>query len=611
MVRACVGAPPKGKIAAMTSVYASRLTSLRDEIGKAGLDGFLVPMADEYQSEYVPDSAQRIAFLSGFTGSAGLIVVLPNKAAFFTDGRYTLQAGQQLEAGLFEILDSGSKPPSDWIAENTKAGMKIGFDPWLHTEDSVERLKKAAARSGAQIVAVERNLVDVIWSERPQPPRAPIYAYDVAYAGKSSADKRMKIAEELRKSNLSAAVITDPASVAWLLNVRGGDVANTPLPLSFAILQDNGTVRWFVDPRKITGGLTSQLGNTVDVQDIGLFGHALERLAQEDKPVRIDPAEAAHWIVEKLRQSGAKLDPGEDPCVMPKACKNSVEIDGMRAAHRRDGAALVKFLAWLESAAANGDVTEIMAEEKLAGFRAMGALYRGPSFYTIAGAGPNGAIVHYRATLASNRKLRLGEFFLLDSGGQYMDGTTDVTRTIAIGTPSGEMKDRFTRVLKGHIALAAIRFPDGTTGSELDVLARQYLWAIGCDYSHGTGHGVGSYLGVHEGPQSIHRRSKVALKPGMVVSNEPGFYKAGAYGIRIENLQTVTDIVELAGSERKMLGFETLTLAPIDRNAINVAMLSADERAWLDAYHKRVRDALHASLETAERAWLEKATAPL
>lgn len=595
----------------MTSVYASRLTSLRDEIGKAGLDGFLVPMADEYQSEYVPDSAQRIAFLSGFTGSAGLIVVLPNKAAFFTDGRYTLQAGQQLEAGLFEILDSGSKPPSDWIAENTKAGMKIGFDPWLHTEDSVERLKKAAARSGAQIVAVERNLVDVIWSERPQPPRAPIYAYDVAYAGKSSADKRMKIAEELRKSNLSAAVITDPASVAWLLNVRGGDVANTPLPLSFAILQDNGTVRWFVDPRKITGGLTSQLGNTVDVQDIGLFGHALERLAQEDKPVRIDPAEAAHWIVEKLRQSGAKLDPGEDPCVMPKACKNSVEIDGMRAAHRRDGAALVKFLAWLESAAANGDVTEIMAEEKLAGFRAMGALYRGPSFYTIAGAGPNGAIVHYRATLASNRKLRLGEFFLLDSGGQYMDGTTDVTRTIAIGTPSGEMKDRFTRVLKGHIALAAIRFPDGTTGSELDVLARQYLWAIGCDYSHGTGHGVGSYLGVHEGPQSIHRRSKVALKPGMVVSNEPGFYKAGAYGIRIENLQTVTDIVELAGSERKMLGFETLTLAPIDRNAINVAMLSADERAWLDAYHKRVRDALHASLETAERAWLEKATAPL
>jgi len=598
-------------VAKNTPDYKSRLQALRDELAKAKLDGFFVPMADEYQSEYVPDSAQRIAFLSGFTGSAGFIVVTKDKAAFFTDGRYTLQASQQIPAGLFDLLDSGTIAPSEWLATNTSAGMKLGFDPWLHTEESVERLKKAAAKNGAELVAVERNPVDLIWSARPEPPAKPIYAYDVAYAGQSSTEKREQIAADLKKNGLAAAIITDPASIAWLLNVRGGDVPNTPLPLSFAIIHDNTMVKWFIDPRKITGGLQKHLGKAVDPENPTLFATALERLAQEPKPIRIDPAESAYWIVEKLRGAGAKLDFGDDPCILPKACKNAVEIEGMKAAHRRDGAALVKFLAWLSEAALTGEVTEITAEEKLAGFRAANNLYRGPSFHTISGAGPNGAIVHYRATEATSRTLKKNEFYLLDSGGQYMDGTTDVTRTIAIGNATGEMRDRFTRVLKGHIALAQARFPEGTTGADLDVLARQFLWAAGLDYNHGTGHGVGSYLGVHEGPQGISKRSKVALKPGMVLSNEPGYYKAGAYGIRIENLQVVTDVVALSGGERKTLGFETITLAPIDRNAIDHKLLTDDEAAWLNNYHTRVRESLRPMLDKTETAWLDKATAPV
>ncbi|HUY68374.1 MAG TPA: aminopeptidase P family protein [Alphaproteobacteria bacterium] len=588
--------------------HATRLKALRAEMLKSGLDGFLVPMADEYQGEYVPDSAQRIAFLSGFTGSAGFIVVFRDKAAFFTDGRYTLQAGKQIDAALFEIHDSAAKSPSDWLAENATPAMRIGFDPWLHTEDGVARLKKAAARAEAKLVAAEHNPLDAIWHDRPAPPAAPIYAYDAAYAGKSAANKRAAIAASLTKNNLAAAVITDPASVAWLLNVRGGDVPNTPLPLSFAIIRDSGKVKWFVDPRKLTTGLEKILGDDVETCDPGLLPDALDWLAKETKAIRVDPAEATYWIVERLRAAGAKLDLGEDPCALPKACKNKAEIEGMKAAHRRDGAALVAFLAWLDGEAPKGTLTEMAAEEKLAQFRATNNLYRGPSFHTISGAGPNGAIVHYRATEATNRTLAPGEFYLLDSGGQYLDGTTDVTRTIAIGKPSAEMRDRFTRVLKGHIALAAVRFPEGTAGAELDALARQYLWEAGLDYGHGTGHGVGSYLGVHEGPQGISKRSHVALRPGMVVSNEPGYYKAGAYGIRIENLQVVTEIAGGNESTRKFHGFETITLAPIDRNAINIEMLTGGERDWLNAYHARVRESLRPMLDESAKRWLEQVT---
>ncbi len=589
---------------------ANRLKSLREQMTKQSLDGFLVPMADEYQSEYVPASAQRVAFISGFTGSAGFVAALKDKAAFFTDGRYTLQAERQVAPELFSIFDSGAKTPSEWLAENAK-GLSIGYDPWLHTADGIERLKKALAKTEAKLVPVEHNPLDAIWHNRPAAPAGLIYAHDITYAGKSSADKRTMIAGELKKADCAAAIITDPASIAWLLNIRGSDVPNTPLPLSFAIIYDTGKVKWFVDPRKITGGLQNNLGADVDIEHPEQFPHALDQLGKGDKSVRIDPEESANWIVTRLRVAEAKLAFGDDPCVMPKACKNPTEIEGMRGAHRRDGAALVKFFAWLDRTLFTETITEIGAAEKLAEFRKVNNQYRGPSFDTISGAGPNGAIVHYSATPASDRKLESGQLYLLDSGGQYMDGTTDVTRTVAIGVAGNEQRDRFTRVLKGHIALSAIRFPEGTTGSELDVLARQYLWAVGLDYNHGTGHGVGSYLGVHEGPQGISRRSKVALKPGMVVSNEPGYYKAGSYGIRIENLQTVVEIVGTAGGEKKMLGFETLSLAPSDRKLIDIRMLTETETEWLNNYHSRVRESLRPLVDDATATWLDEATARL
>jgi len=591
--------------------YPARLQALRDAMKSRELDGFFVPMADEYQSEYVPDSARRIEFLSAFTGSAGFIVVLMDKAAFFTDSRYTLQASQQIPQELFAIYDSATKRPDAWLAENARPEMKFGFDPWLHTAAGVEKLRRSIVKAKATLTPVADNPVDAIWPDRPAPPAAPIYAYDMIYAGKSAAEKRQSLAEELKRRSINAAMLTDPASIAWLLNVRGGDVPHTPLPLSFAILRADAAVTWFVDPRKLTGGLLAQLGPQVIQLDPAALPAALQRLGNAAQTVRIDPEEAAFWIVDCLTQAGAKLDCGEDPCVLPKACKNPVELDGMRNAHRRDGAALVKFLAWLDANAATDKITELQVEEKLGALRAAATHYRGPSFDTIAGAGPNGAVVHYRATAATNRRLEQNSLLLLDSGGQYLDGTTDVTRTVAIGEPSREMRDRFTRVLKGHIALASIRFPSGTTGAELDVLARQHLWALGLDYGHGTGHGVGSYLGVHEGPQGISRRSDVALRVGMVLSNEPGYYKPNAYGIRIENLQTVIALPEISTPERPFFGFEPLTLVPIDRRVIDAALLTPPERDWLDAYHARVHTALRPQLDEATAAWLEAATAPL
>jgi len=539
---------------------------------------------------------------SCFTGSSVFIAVLKDKAGFFTDGRYTLQAATQVPAKLFTVYDSTAKSPTDWLAETMQKGEKLAYDPWLHTDEEVTRLKSALAKCSAELVPVERNLVDAIWADRPAPPAEPVYAYDLAYAGESSADKRAKIAAELIKNKIAAAVIADSASIAWLLNVRGNDVPHTPLPLSFAIIDDSGKVEWFIDPRKIAAGLTPHLGPDVVLKAPQGFASALDQLGKAGKSVRVDLGGTANWIAERLRKANAKLDKGEDPSALPRACKNPVELDGMRNAHRRDGAALTSFLAWLHRQPP-GEVTELAAEEKLAEFRASSNLYRGPSFDTIAGAGPHGAIVHYRATEATNRKLETGQLFLLDSGGQYLDGTTDVTRTIALGTPTAEMRDRFTRVLKGHIALASIRFPEGTTGAELDVLARQYLWNAGLDFNHGTGHGVGSYLGVHEGPQGISKRNKIALKPGMVVSNEPGYYKSDQYGIRIENLQAVIELPGLS-KERKFFGFEPLTLVPIDRNLIDPSLMTEAEWDWLSAYHARVYDMLSPLLPTDASTWL-------
>jgi Xaa-Pro aminopeptidase len=598
--------PPK-KVPAAAPPEA-RLQALRAALARAELHGFLVPRADEHQGEYVPRSAERLAFLTGFSGSAGLAIVLTERAAVFVDGRYTLQVEAEVDSRLFEICHLTKTPPWDWLAAGAKAGQRIAYDPWLHTPDGLARLKAAATKAGAALVPVP-NAVDAIWADRPPVPAAPVVPHGAEFAGKPSAEKRAEIAKKLAADGIAAAVITLPDSIAWLLNVRGGDVAHSPLPLSFAILKRDGTVDWFLDPRKASSELRAHAGAEVRLRSPAEFAEAL--IALKGEKVQVDPATAASWIFDRLEEAGAAIHRDADPCLMPKACKNEVELSGIRSAHRRDGAALTKFLGWVAREAPKGGVGEMAAADKLEAFRRQSNLLRDLSFSTISGAGPNGAIVHYRATEKSDRALTPGELYLVDSGGQYPDGTTDVTRTVAIGTPTADMKKHFTLVLKGHIALATARFPAGTSGSQLDALARIALWREGLDYDHGTGHGVGHYLCVHEGPQRISKLpNTVALKPGMIVSNEPGYYKTGAYGIRIENLVAVAKLGESEGGG-ELLGFETLTLAPIDRDLVDTSLLSPDEIAWLDAYHARVRAEIGPQLEGAERAWLDAATAPL
>ena len=589
-----------------------RVAALRAELKRQQLDGFIVPLNDEYHGEYVPRRAQRLSWLTGFTGSAGVALVLADRAAFFTDGRYTLQAREQVDAGLFSFHHSGEEPPHDWLARTLGPGKRFGYDPWLHTLDGLGRLRQACELAGSELVATARNPVDAVWPGQPPAPLSPVRALALDYAGEAAAEKRGRLAHDLGQSGLAAVVLTLPESIAWLLNIRGGDVPHTPLPLGFALLHDDAKVDLFIDGRKLDRKVAEHLGNAVSVHALADFGPALDRLASGGKPVQVDRATASAWVIERLQAAGAKLRFADDPCLLPKACKNPVELAGSRNAHRRDGAAVVRFLAWLEQAAGKHAVDEILAAEKLYGFRRQNPLFQDLSFTTISGAGPNGAIVHYRVTAASNRKLEPGTLYLVDSGAQYLDGTTDITRTVAIGAPTAEMRDRFTRVLKGHIALATCRFPIGTTGAQLDVLARHALWQVGLDYDHGTGHGVGSYLSVHEGPQRISKvGSTVPLRPGMIVSNEPGYYKTGAYGIRIENLVTVVPVPMPPGGERQLLGFETLTKAPIDRHAIDLALLSASDAAWLDQYHAGVRESLTPLLDADTAAWLAEATRPL
>lgn len=591
-----------------SSVFSDRIQALRAEIKRQDLNGFLVPMADPFLSEYVPPSDRRIEFLTGFTGSAAFVVVLTDRAAFFTDSRYTLQAADQVPTDLFAQFDTAQKTPTDWLKENLRTQMKIGFDPRLHSARQIERMETEVIKLGASLTPATANPIDQIWKDRPEAPCAPIVPHEAIYAGKASALKRRELAEDLKKRGINAAILTDPASVAWLLNIRGGDLPHTPLPHSTAILRADDTVEWFVDQRKAPKGIERHLGNEVSRFAPDEFAPALKRLGEARSRVLIDPDETPYWIASLLAQSGAPIERAADPCALPRACKNNTEIDGMRAAHRRDGAAMVRLLAWLDETAPKGGLKELDVADKLAALRAEASLHRGPSFDTISGAGPNGAIVHYRPTQESNRPLDMGNFLLLDSGAQYLDGTTDITRTIAIGELTAEMKDRYTRVLKGHIALSAIRFPAGTCGADLDVLARQFLWEAGLDYGHGTGHGVGSYLSVHEGPQSISRRGNVGLRPGMVVSNEPGVYKPRHYGIRIENLQYVVELFEISSPEMKMYGFEPLTLVPYDRRAIIVDMLTKTERDWVNAYHARVHKALRPQLDEATAKWLAQAT---
>ncbi|HEY7990280.1 MAG TPA: aminopeptidase P family protein [Stellaceae bacterium] len=585
---------------------ADRLAALRAELARQGVQGFLVPRADEHQGEYVPPSAERLAWLTGFTGSAGLAAVLPERAAIFVDGRYTLQAKNEVDAALYEQRHITEAPATAWIAANLKSGQALGYDPRLHTLPEIDRYSAAAAKAGGTLEPLDTNPLDAVWKDRPAPPMAPVVPHELRFAGKSSADKRKEIASALAGDKIDAAVLTAPDSIAWLLNIRGGDVPYTPLPLSFAILRADASVELFIDAAKLAPGTQAFLGNDVAVSPPARFGATLESL--KGKRVQADPGSASSWVFDRLKAGGAAIHRAADPCLLPKACKNAAELDGSRAAHRRDGAALTRFLAWLAGAAPKGHLREIAVSDRLEELRRAGDHFRGLSFPTISGAGSNGAIVHYRASPASEKTLDPGSFYLVDSGAQYLDGTTDVTRTVAIGEPSAEMRDRFTRVLKGHIALAACRFPKGTTGSQLDALARHALWQVGLDYDHGTGHGVGSYLAVHEGPQRI---SKIAnsqpLLPGMIVSDEPGYYRTGVYGIRIENLVAVVP-VDHEAAERPLYGFETLTLAPIDRNAIEPALMSDEEINWLDTYHARVRETLTPLVDQATAAWLAQAT---
>jgi len=588
---------------------APRLAALRAELAKRGLDGFVVPHSDQHMGEYLPAFAERLAWLTAFTGSAGSAVVLADKAAVFVDGRYTLQVRAQTDTSLFEPRDLVAEGPQGWLPGALPRGARLGYDPWLHTQHGVMHLKAACDKAGATLVAVDSNPIDAVWSGQPAPPTTPARPHALNLAGEQSEAKRLRLASGLKKAGADAAVITLADSVCWLLNIRGHDVPHTPFALAFAILHNDGATDLFLDPAKRNPELMAYLGNSVRVRDPDEFEPALAALA--GKSVLADPSTAAAAIFDRLQKSGAKVRQGNDPCQLPKACKNAAEIEGMRKAHIRDGAALANFLAWFDANATGGELTEIDAAETLEGFRRATGMLSDVSFDTISGAGANGAIVHYRVTRSTNRTVKPGEMFLVDSGAQYPDGTTDVTRTVMVGEATAEMKDRFTRVLKGHIALATARFPEGTIGMQLDSFARRPLWEAGLDYDHGTGHGVGSYLSVHEGPQNISKKPVLQpLKPGMVCSNEPGFYKTGAFGIRIENL-VVVKAPEDIGGERPMMSFETITLAPIDLNLVEPPLLTAEEKGWLNQYHARVRETIGPLVDAETREWLDRATRAL
>jgi Xaa-Pro aminopeptidase len=588
----------------------ARLSAFREELARRKLTGFVVPRADQQQNEYVPPSEERLAWLTGFTGSAGLAIVLAQEAALFVDGRYTLQAAKQVDGKAWAVESLVDPPPETWLAKHLKTGDRLGFDPWLHTSAAAERLAAACAKAGAELVAIETNPVDAIWTERPPPPLAPVAVHGARFAGEAEADKLGRIREEIKRLGVDALVLSDSHAVAWTFNIRGADVAHTPLPLSYALVPQDGRPTVFIDHRKLSNLTRDHLEQSADVREPDALTGELTALARAGALIALDGATAADALSRLIGAAGGKVVRGNDPVSLLKAVKNRTEIEGTRNAHRRDAVALARFLAWIDREAPKGILTEIDTVEALETFRRETGALKDVSFPTIAGTGPNGAIVHYRVTRKSNRRIALGDLLLIDSGAQYEDGTTDVTRTIAIGEPSAEMRDRFTRVLRGHIAIARAVFPDGTTGAQLDTLARQFLWQAGIDFEHGTGHGVGSYLSVHEGPARISKLGTTALKRGMILSNEPGYYKADGYGIRIENLELVVG-TDIPGAEKPINAFETLTLAPIDRRLIEVKMLSEGEFAWLNAYHARVKDEVRPSLDDATKRWLDVATAAL
>ncbi|MEG3181337.1 aminopeptidase P family protein [Sphingomonas sp. LT1P40] len=596
------------------SSYADRLTALRAQLKRDRLDGFVVPLTDEHMSEYVGGYAQRLGWLTGFQGSAGSAVVLPEAAAIFTDGRYTLQVRQQVDGAHWDYVPVPQVSIAAWLGEHAPNGGRIGYDPWLHTRGWVEEARKALAEKGAELVAVTANPIDAVWAERPQPSDAKLSVQADTTAGKTSAAKRADIADWLAERKADAVVLSALDSIAWAFNVRGDDVSHTPVALAYAIVNNDGTADLFVAREKVGDDVAQHLGNAVRIHERSAFAPALAAFA--GKRVAVDPERAVAAIFDALDAGGAKLLQVRDPVVLAKAIKNDVEISGHKAAQARDGAALARFLKWAEAEMPKGGITEMSAADRLQAFREETGVLKDLSFDTISATGPNGAIPHYKVTDESSLAVETGQLYLVDSGGQYADGTTDVTRVIPVGEPTQEMRDRFTRVLKGHIAIATAVFPEGTTGGQIDAFARRPLWEVGCDYGHGTGHGVGAYLSVHEGPQRIAAPSYPGGGPseplcaGMFLSNEPGYYKAGEFGIRIENLVLVTE-QDIPGAESPMLGFETLTFCPIERGLIEPGLLSEEERRWLDGYHAKVLEVLGPQLSPDERVWLEAKCRPI
>ena len=600
----------------LMQTHEARLDGLRKELARRGLDGFVIPISDEHMSEYVGSYAQRLNWLTGFGGSAGSAAVLQDRAAMFTDGRYTVQVREQVSGALYDYEDVPATSPAKWIAAHAPDGAKIGYDAWLHGIGWAEEAEAAFARRGIELVPVDGNPIDAIWDDRPQASLAAAVPHGDEHAGRSSADKRSEVADWLKQEGYDATVVSALDSVAWLLNMRGSDVDNTPVALSYVLAHADGTAELFIAPDKVTPELTQHLGNAVTVRDRAEFVPALEAL--DGKRVAVDPNHAVAGIFHALEQGGASVVRTDDPTVLPKAIKNPAEQQGHRDAQSRDGAAVARFLRWLGIEAPKGAVDELAAAAKLREFREAGGLLKDASFDTISAAAGHAALPHYKVDEDSNIPIPPSSIYLVDSGGQYLDGTTDITRTVWIGPgePSAEMVERNTRVLKGHIQLDMQKFPDRTTGGALDALARMHLWNGGVDYGHGTGHGVGSFLSVHEGPQRISKPggafpgTETPLREGMILSNEPGYYKPGEYGIRIENLVLVVD-AGLADSEGKYLGFETLTMVPLDRTLVDRALLSEAEIGWWNDYHTAVYATLAPQLEGDDLAWLEEQCAPL
>ncbi|WP_062011108.1 aminopeptidase P family protein [Aureimonas sp. AU4] len=591
---------------------AGRIARLREALAANGLDGFIVPRADEHQGEYIPASAARLAWLTGFTGSAGSALVLRDKAAIFTDGRYTVQVRAQADGSVFDFVNSVDTPLSDYLTAHA-GGLKIGIDPWLHTIGEVGRLRGILEKVGGELVLLPNNPIDRLWQDRPLPPTGRVSVHPDRYAGASVGDKLRAIRAKLARANADAVLLTDPSSLAWTFNVRGSDVPHTPLPLGFAYIPATGRATLFLDHQKVDAALRSTLSDHAEIVE----PMALEATLGEQVPgkhVLLDPQLAAQHLADVIRKAGGSVVEGEDPARLPRAIKNPTELEGARSAHLRDAVAMIHFLSWLDGQP-QGSLTEIDAAKRLEEIRSQigereGMPLRDISFDTISGAGPNAALPHYRVNEASNRRIESGSLYLIDSGGQYEDGTTDITRTVAIGEPTEAMRRHFTLVLKGMIAVSRARFPVGTRGMDLDPLARAALWQAGCDYAHGTGHGVGSFLAVHEGPQSISRRGTPVLEPGMIVSNEPGYYREGSYGIRTENLLVVTPASDVPGGDLPMHGFETLTFVPIDTRLVDPELLDKEDAAWLDHYHATVMERIGPRLGEEVRSWLAQATRP-